>query len=95
MHVEQPRVLLHTQLPLIRTRLIQRPSKQKPAAAATITELPGVEAWIDTGAPQQLLWLISAAHCVEFLPWALESCARVSVYIAVNQIGMVVYTVPQ
>ena len=62
MHAEQPGLLLHTQVPFIRTRLKQRPSKQKPAAAATLAELPGVQAWIKTGAPQQLLWLISAAQ---------------------------------
>ena len=84
MHGEQPRMLLHTQLPLIRTRLKQRPSKQKPAAAATINELPGVQAWIDTGAPQQHLWLISAAHREEFLSWAWISYARVSVCIDVK-----------
>ena len=88
MHGKQPRMLLHTQLPLIRTRLKQRPSKQKPAAAATIAELPGVQAWIDSGAPQQLLWLISAAHRVECLSWAWKSYATVSVCIDVMYISI-------
>ena len=86
MHGEQPRMLLHTQVPLIRTRLKQRPSKQKPTAAATINELPGVQAWIDTGAHQQLLWLISAAHHVECLFWAWKLNTRVSVHIDVKHI---------